>query len=208
MYPKLSSRQTADGQPAFSYVCKTKERSRGNACRERNVTGDTLDAAVLRLLRELPFDADAFISHLTQRRRLCTGNPAAYEEILAALRHEKSEAERRLSGLVDSLADLPDSVARSLASQRIEQLQSECAAIDSRIRELTGSGDGSVMSRDAFTRLQQTLSSFPACIAGMTLHQQRSAVREAVQCILWDGETAHVYLRGAESIPPLCEDSK
>jgi len=198
MYPKLSSRKTADGKAIFAYVCKMKERSQGSVCRGRNVNGNTLDAAVIRQVKLLAGDADGFIARMEQSRRLCTGNQAEYEESLAALRQERSEAERKLAGLVDSLADLPDGAARNLVAQRIEQLNGECAAIGQRMHELSGLTNQHALSDIEFDLMRQLLSVFRENIDGMTLQQQRAAIRTVVRRILWDGENAHIVLFGSD----------
>ena len=126
--------------------------------------------------------------------------------IIGALCRERREAERRLAGLVDSLADLPDGAARSLVAQRIEQLNGECAAIERRMHELSGQPG---LSDSEFDLTRKRLSAFGESIDGMTLQQQRAALCAVVRRILWDGETAHVELFGAEeATSPLREDSK
>ena len=198
MYPKLSSRKTEEGKAIFAYVCKMKERSQGSVCRGRNVNGNVLDAAVIKRVKLLAGDADGFITRMEQSRCLCTGNQAEYEERLAALRQERSEAERKLVGLVDSLADLPDGAARNLVAQRIEQLNGECSAIDQRIHELSGLTIQHALSDIEFDLMRQLLSVFRESIDGMTLQQQRAAIRTVVRQVVWDGENAHIILFGSD----------
>jgi len=200
MYPKLSARKTAEGKAIFSYVCKMKERSQGGVCDGRNVNGNTLDGLVLRRVKELEGDVGSFIAQLEHSRRLQTGNQAEYEESLVALRQERSEAERKLAGLVDSLADLPDGTARSLVAQRIEQLNGECGSIDRRIRELSGLTTQHALSDVEFDLMRQRLSAFWENIDGMTLQQQRTAIRAVVRQVVWDGENAHIILFGSEEL--------
>ena len=197
MYPKLSSRKTAEGKTVFAYVCKMKERSQGSLCRERNVSGNALDAEVMRQVQTLACDAECFIARMAQSRRLCTGDQAEHEESLAALHRERSEAQRRLTGLVDSLADLPDGAARSLVARRIDELHRECAALEGRMHELSGTTGRQPLDEAEFGRMLRLLSSFRESAARMTLQQQRSALRAVVQRIVWDGQQAEVILHGA-----------
>ena len=47
MYPKLSQRRTASGETIYTYVCKMKERSKGQRCDRKNANGNFLDAAIM-----------------------------------------------------------------------------------------------------------------------------------------------------------------
>ena len=196
MYPKVSSRKTAQGKPVFAYVCRMKERSQGSVCQASNVSGNALDAAVLQTVQELAGDPDCLIARLEQSRRLCSRNQAEQEEGLAALRQERSEAERRLTGLVDSLADLPDSAAREPVARRIGQLNAETEALDRRIAELLHQDSRSTLSSDSLEQLQRILISFPESLKHMPFQQQRNALHTLVDSILWDGRQAEIIFQG------------
>ena len=43
MYPKLTQRKTAEGEPIYTYVCSMKDRSKGKRCGLRNANGNMLD---------------------------------------------------------------------------------------------------------------------------------------------------------------------
>lgn len=91
MYPKRSGRQTPDGKPGYSYICKRKERSRGSLCNNRNLSGDAVDTAVTERLKMLNEDNAEFIERLNCSRpfRVRSGEPN--EERLCAFEEEEAE---------------------------------------------------------------------------------------------------------------------
>lgn len=201
MYPKLSSRRTGEGTAVFSYVCKMKERSRGSLCHERNVSGNGLDAAVLAQVRALTADPDALAARLEQGRRLAVALPPGNEESLAALRKEKREAERRLAGLVDSLADLDDGTARSLVCRRIGEMNEACEALERRISELCGESCQHPLTADSLACLRRQFSAFPEYIVAMSLQQRRAALQALLQQVVWDGCQAELRFCGCPEEP-------
>lgn len=198
MYPKLSKRMTADGKPIYTYVCKMKERSQRAVCNSKNVNGNTIDMAIIEQIKMLAEDSGTFISQLEQSRKFYTGNRADYEEQLAAMRQKKADLEKKLDGLVDSLADLNDGAARNLVAKRIEQLGSECAAIDTHIRELEGLTSQHALSDIEFDVMRQLLTVFKDSIDEMTIEQKRAAIRTLVRKVVWDGVNAHIVLFGVQ----------
>ena len=181
MYPKLSKRMTADGKPIYTYVCKMKERSQRAVCNSKNVNGNTIDMAIIEQIKMLAEDNGTFISQLEQSRKFYTGNRADYEEQLAAMRQKKVDLEKKLDGLVDSLADLNDGIARNRVAKRIEQLGSECTLLDSRIQELEGLTSQHTLSDIEFDVMRQLLTAFKDGIDAMTIQQiGRASCRERV----------------------------
>ena len=135
---------------------------------------------------------------LEQSRKFYTGNRADYEENLSSMRQEKSDLEKKIEGLVDSLVDLPDGVARNHVAKRIEQLNSECNDIDARIRELEGLTSQHTLSDIEFDVMRQLLTMFKNGIDEMSIEQKRAAIRTVVRKIVWDGTNAHAVLFGAQ----------
>ncbi|MGN0268302.1 MAG: recombinase family protein [Lachnospiraceae bacterium] len=198
MYPKISRRRTADGNLIYTYVCKMKERSRRTVCNGRNANGNTMDMAIIEQIKMLAEDNGTFINQLEQSRKFCTGYTANYEEQLASMRQEKADLEKKMDGLVDSLVDLGDSVARNHVAKRIEQLDLECSGIDSRIQELEGLTSHHALSNMEFDVICQLLTVFKDSMDKMTIEQKRAAIRTLVRKVVWDGVNAHVVLYGAQ----------
>lgn len=196
MYPKLSKRKTADGEPVYTYVCKMKERSQKAVCSGKNANGNALDLAVIEQIKLLEEDKSTFIDQLEKSRRFYTGSREAYEDRLAAMGKEKAAATKKLEGLVDSLAQVGEGAAKALVVKRIEQLAEECQTIDGQIRELEGLTSQQALSDSEFDVMRQLLSVFSQGIDEMTVEQKRSAIRTLIRKVVWDGTCAHMVLFG------------
>ena len=212
MYPKISKRKTADGKPIYTYVCKLKERSKRMLCNSKNANGNTLDMAVIEQIKLLEDDKGSFINQLEQSRKFYTGNREAYNDQLASIQEEKAEVERKIDGLVDSIAELGDSAAKNRVAKRIEQLNQKSVDLDSRIHELECLTSQHALSDIEFDVMRQLLSVFKTSIDEMSIEQKRTAIRTLVRKVVWDGVNAHIILFGALDddieYPPLSRLSK
>ena len=119
MYPKLSQRKMADGEPIYTYVCKMKERSKRERCNRRNANGNILDVAIIEQIKSLRSHDSSFLAQLEKSRQFYTGNREAYESQLAGLRAEYAENEKTTNGLIDSLGMVGDSITKPRVWKRI-----------------------------------------------------------------------------------------
>ena len=198
MYPKLSQRKTADGQPIYTYVCKMKERSKRERCSRRNANGNILDAAIIEQIKSLTEHDSSFITQLERSRQFYTGNREQYDSQLADLRAEYGSNEKTVNGLIDSLGMIGESVARPRVLKRIEELSEVNREIENRIHELEGLTEANALSDMEFDLLRQMLSMFHTSIDGMSIEEKRAAIRTVVRKVIWDGDIVHVVLFGAD----------
>ena len=198
MYPKLSKRFTADGQPIYTYVCKMKERSKRQRCNKQNANGNVLDIAIIEQIKALTEHDSSFLNQLEKSRQFYTGGRQQYETQLAELRAEYGENEKTINGLIDSLAMVGDSIAKPRVLKRIEELTETNREIENRIHELEGLTSTNALSDGEFDLLRQMLSVFQTNIDEMSVEERRAAIRTVVRKVIWDGVNAHVVLFGAE----------
>ena len=198
MYPKLSQRKTADGEPIYTYVCKMKERSKRERCNRRNANGNILDAVIIEQIKSLTEHESSFLTQLEKSRQFYTGNREQYESQLAGLRAEYVEHEKTINGLIDSLGMLGDSIAKPRVLKRIEELTQTNGEIKNRIHELEGLNEANALSDMEFDLLRQMLSMFRTSIEDMSIEEKRAAIRTVVRKVIWDGVNAHVVLFGAD----------
>ena len=197
MYPKLSQRKTANGDPIYTYVCKMKERSKRERCNRHNANGNILDAAIIEQLKTLTDHDSSFISQMAKSRDFYTGKREQYEKQLEELRVELEEKESIVNGLVDSLGMVGNSVARPHVLKRIEELSAEKRDIENRIHELEGLVNSDALTDEEFNLLRQMLAMFRSSVDDMSVEEKRAAIRTVVRKVIWDGVNAHVVLFGA-----------
>ena len=198
MYPKISKRPAEGGGVQFTYVCKMKERSKKALCSRKNVRGDALDAAVIEEIRKLNDSPEDFIAQLEQSRKFYTGSRDEVGKSLDGLREEAEKLDRKMTSLIDSMADVEESAARAPIVRRIESISREREGVELRISELEALANQQTLSDDEFDVMRQLLATFATSFDGLNLPQQRAAVRTLVRRIIWDGEQAHMILFGAE----------
>lgn len=196
MYPKLYKRKGKDGRAMYTYVCKLKERSHGGLCSVRNAGGNALDAGMLGGIKALEEDREAFARQLEMFRRSCAQGDD-YERRLSAFSREKAETERKISALVDSLTELDECGAREWVAGRIELLSEKHRSAQESISRLEALEAPRELGEEEFAKAVKLLSVFENCIENMGLEQKRAAVRELVKRVVWDGESAEVFLSGA-----------
>lgn len=199
MYPKMSRNKT------HTYVCKRKERSRKEHCDQKNIAGDVLDQAIMEQIKLLKEDRKTFLHQLEQNRGFYMGNRSDCERKLTEQKNEKSDTEKRIAGLVDSLAELKNQAAKEYTIRRIEQLNQQCKYLESCIQISEETAQQHRLDAGQLETIGQQLI-FQNGIGEMTLEQKRGAVRTLIQKVVWDGEQVYVELFGAQT--HWCEDSK
>lgn len=198
MYPKLTNRKTADGNVIYDYVCKMKQRSKREICQQKNVNGNALDSAIISQLKMLAEDDSCLLAQLEKYRRQYIGNQDQYEPQIEKLRIEYEKNKMLLDGLIDSLAMMGNSPAKSQVVERMEKLMETNRNIETRMGELEGLRSSNDLSDGTFDMLRKMLLMFSACIDGMTVEEKRAAIRSLVRKVVWDGVNVHVILFGAE----------
>lgn len=212
MYPKLSQRRWKDGKPVYTYVCKMKEKSKGEYCCRPNVQGNLLDAMVMEQLKGLTEDEQNLLAQLKRSRTRYQGNQGKREAHLTQLREELAANERSIRGLLDALALAEDPAVRGYVLDRIEELTQANREIESYIRGVEDRLSAGHLSAEQIASLERTLLQFSQYVDVMPLEEKRRAVRTVIRKVIWDGEQAHALLAGQEEEVDdkvrWCEDSK
>ena len=198
MYPRLSKRTTADGEPIYTYVCKMKERSKKELCKRRNANGNTLDIAIIEQLKQLADEKSDFARQLEKSKMFYAGNREEYDRRLAAMRKEKADLEKKVSSLVDTLAETEEGAVKKSILSRLGEMNMEIDKLSMGIEEMVSIASEHALSDIEFDVLRQLLTMIKNGFDDMTYEQKRVAIRTVVRRIIWDGENAHIVLFGAE----------
>jgi len=198
MYPRLTNRFNTDGKQIYTYACNIKLRSKRAVCNRKNANGNSLDMEIIEQIKELDDNKYNYIDELEKSRKFYGGNRESYEEQLSALRKEKSDIEKKMDSLVDSLAELGEREAKYSVAKRIEQLGQESRDVELRISELMGLVSQNRLADIEFDLMRQLVKVFKNGIDEMTVEQKRMAIRTLVRKVVWDGKAAHVFLFGSQ----------
>lgn len=198
MYPKLTTRKTKDGKAVFFYMCKSKERSKRALCSNKNISGNALDALIIDQIKMLDEDDSVFTSQIEKSKKYYTGDKIEYDDQLAVKRKEKADLEKKMSALIDSLADISSDIARNHISKRIEDLGVQLEKVNGSVKELEDLTSKQSLTEFEFDLLKQLLSTFKDSVDNMTVEQKRTAIRTIVRKVVWDGTNVHVVLFGSE----------
>ncbi|MBQ4266162.1 MAG: recombinase zinc beta ribbon domain-containing protein, partial [Clostridia bacterium] len=198
MYPKVSKRPDPDGGFQYTYVCNMKERSKKELCSRKNVRGNWLDSAIIEEIKQLGEDKENFLAQLEESKKFYTGKREDVDKSRTSLQEELAQLDKKMTALVDSLADMTEGVARRQVSGRIEALGREREAIEIRLSEMEALANQQELNDNEFDVLRDLLTTFAGSIDGLGLEQQRTMISTLVRKVVWDGEKAHLILFGAE----------
>ena len=194
MRPKLSDRLTATGEPIYTYLCTTKERSRGEVCDMKNANGNTLDAKVLDTVKSFGKQSSDLAKQIMQIKTRINGNRDGYDAEIAKLKTQIEENEKSIKALVISLGKSEGSNAEKYIMEQIDELHETGEGLKKRLVELEGIMQQHDLTEIEFDLIRQLLSNMGANIDEYSVEQKRAAIRTFIRKIVWDGENAHVYL--------------
>ena len=194
MRPKLSSRLNAAGEPVYTYLCSTKERSRGHVCDMKNANGNMLDAKVIEAIKGFGKDSADLARQITQAKKRIAGDREGYDAELAKVKAQIDENEKSIKGLVLTLGKSEGTSAEQYILAQIEELHETGEALKKRLSELEGILQQQDMAGIEFDVIRQMLSTIGESIDSYSVEQKRAAIRAFVRRIVWDGENAHLYL--------------
>lgn len=216
MRPKMTNRLTAAGEPIYTYLCSTKERSRSHLCSVKNVNGNLLDKKVMDEIKKLQQDGETLANFIVQTKRKLTGNREGVEVELAKVKDQIAENGKDIKKLVGAITTADHTAAQQYIVQQIDELHEKGEQLKHRLRELEFITTNHKLTDLEFERLRQLLSKIGDSIDQYTVEEKRAAIRTLVRKVVWDGENAHLYLFHSDGVDgtvggsdgPLGEDSK
>ncbi len=209
MRPKRTSRRDGRGEPVYTYMCVTREMSRGERCHMRGVNGNALDAAVLGAVRGVACGDGGLAALLAGAERSLRPASEAAAGRLSELQRQEKERRAELSRTVEALTRAEGTAAERYLLERIDALHRELEALNAGIEGLAAPGERELADGEAEAAAAM-LSSFPATVDACGVEDRRALLKAAARCVVWDGERARIYLTGSADAPavPPREDSK
>ncbi len=226
MRPKLSDRKTATGEPIYTYLCATKERSKSHVCDMKNANGNMLDAKVIQSIKDLDKQSSNMAKQIAQSKKRIRGNQEEYEAELAKHQAQIENNKKDIKSLVFSLGKSEGTNAEKYIIEQINELHERGEVLRKRLYELETVIQQHDLTDIQFENTCQMLSSLCESVDSYTVEQKRATIKAFVRKIVWDGENAHLYLfhnddeykfpalsisnngNKNDTREPLCEDSE
>lgn len=194
MRPKLSDRLTVTGDPIYTYLCTTKERSRSHVCDMKNANGNMLDAKIIATVKSFGKQSSDMAKQITQTKKRINGNREGYDAEVAKVKSQIEDNEKDIKALVISLGKTEGTNAEKYILEQIDELHEKGEGLKKRLTELEAIMQQHDLAEIEFDLIRQLLSTMGENIEEYSVEQKRAAIRTFIRKIVWDGENAHVYL--------------
>ena len=194
MRPKLSNRVTAAGEPIYTYLCTTKERSRSHVCAMKNANGNTLDAKVIETIKSFGQQSADMAKLITQTKKRITGNRESYDAETSKINTQIEANEQEIKALVTALGKANGTHAEKYIMDQIDELHEQGETMKKRLSELEALTKQHALTHIEFDLIRQVLTNVGESIEEYSVEQKRAAIRTFIRKIIWDGEHAHIYL--------------
>ena len=198
MRPKLSDRLTAAGEPIYTYLCTTKERSRSHMCNMKNANGNMLDAKVIEAIKGFGKQSTDMARQIAQMKKQISGNREGYDAEIAKIKGQIDENESNIKSLVLSLVKTECTLAERYIMEQIDEFHEKGEVLKKRLSELEAIMQQHDLTDIEFDLIRQLLSTMGESIDSYSVEQKRAAIRTFIKKIVWDGENAHLYLFGSD----------
>ncbi len=192
------SRLTEKGERTFSYRCLYKDMTHGEKCRNINVHGNTMDAAVCNKLAGFAKTDAGVISMLEELRRQTEESDCKAMSAHQLIRQEYERKKSEIQKLIDSIRLLEEgSVSVQYINEEIRKLDRECLVLREQMETADGDESGQRVLVDYIQEASDKMTDFSKLLEELPVLQKGDFLREVIEKIIWDGEMAHIYLIGS-----------
>lgn len=195
--PQNSGRGKSD-RTRFTYICETRKTYGVSACDCKSVSGTRLDDFVLQKICDM-FDERSDVARQLEEIRIRKNTRRSAKDIKASIEREIEQKNRRISSLIDDMADMEKgSPARKSLLARIDQMSAEVAELERKAGEIGGVIEEVNVDADCYEYIEQCLTHVANACKTMTVAQQRDCLCQAIDKVVWDGEHADIFIYGGE----------
>jgi len=193
-YP--ASRVTQKGERTFAYRCPYKDMTHREHCDNRNVYGNTLDEAVCREVTGLARPDAGLVPMMEGLQRQIASADGREASKKQFMEQEYDRKKSEIRKLVASIKQLEaGSVSVQYINEEICRLDGECAVLGKCMKAVQEEEEHEKMEMtDLSMEIFEKLSDFTKVFGQLALLQKRDFLRQVIEKVVWDGETAHIYL--------------
>ena len=198
MRPKLTQRRNKDGELIYDYLCELKEKSKCQKCDIKRPNGNELDKLVCLEVKRLAEESSDFMKNLRKGLRSFDYNDESYQEKLKELRKSKAKYDAQIKKLMQSLLETDGTAAHDYIIDKINETDSRIQSIDKQIQEYIELANSHSSSDENFEILADMMSKTADIIDSMAVEEKRTALRNIIHKVIWDGDKIHIYYYGCE----------
>lgn len=196
-YPE--SRVTEKGERTFSYRCPYKDRTHKEKCDNRNVHGNTMDAAVCKEIMGLAKPDAGIIPMLEELKRQIMDSDIQVMSKKQLMIQEYDKKKEEIRKLVASIKQLEtDSVSVQYIHEEIQKIDDECMSLQKQIKGVKEDEHAKTEVLDYIKEISEKLTDFSKIFEELPLIQKRDFLKEIIEKVVWDGEIAHIKVSKIE----------
>lgn len=189
------SRLNEKGERTFAYLCPYKDKTHGEGCRVKNVHGNTLDAAVFHEVLKLAKLDGGLLPVLEALRRKIKNADESISSEQRLLLNEYKKKRAQIDNLVDSLKEIgEDSVSVHYIKEEIQRLDETCKDLQKEINHMEKRDEEAGGSCEWPEQAERVLRDPFELFKELTAEERREYLHGIVREVVWDGETAHIYV--------------
>ncbi len=201
MRPKSMQRTNSDGEQVFYYMCELKEKSRKSRCDITNINGNTLDASILKELKNIAAKNSPVFDEVFNKKALVetTKNTVVLE--IDTLQAKITELDMSIQNLVTAIAKGQKDEVLTLIFKNLEELTKEKENINKRISELQNVEKVVEFNGLNLELVAQSLGTLnDSTWDMMDVDAKRRMIKSIVEKIIWDGKKIDMMLFGSKCI--------
>jgi len=194
MRPKLTKRLDASGNPVYTYLCTTKERSTSRVCNIKNAPGRSIDECVTDVIRNFLVPCRELSEMILCLKSRISRGSDPYEEEKTRLSALLSENEKTMRTLARTLGQSDAEHARQYIMEEIESIHEKSTEIKKQLTVLEKRLSSAYLSDDEFENCVRCMSSVKEIFAFYDIKQKRAFAKALIKEVVWDTENVHIYL--------------
>lgn len=195
MRPK-SSRRANDGTLRYSYVCETKERSRGGLCQMPNILGNQLDSlvvdAVLEIRGRVISEYGFLRKEFDKLEKLSSQQSESH-----LLKKQMEDNKRQIDTLLNTLSKSTNDMTTDTILKRLDKMNEEQKALGERISRLESGNVAELRLCPENLLAKSLISMEKESFVKLPAAKQKEILKKVIKEILWDGENAELRLLSA-----------
>jgi DNA invertase Pin-like site-specific DNA recombinase len=181
MRPKLTDRTTATGEPIFTYLCTTKERSRSHTCAIKNVNGNIMDAKVIAAIKEMGKNGSEMAEQISLVKKEIRGEVDTCGTEMTKLQKLLEENDAEMKPLITALGKASGTSAEQYILAQIDDLHQKRESLQKRLSELQAVSSRHELSAIEFDLMSQLYATLSSSIDDYTVEEKRAAIRTFIK---------------------------